>query len=364
MNFYESESDFIVGKRGRLPRYLVCSMQGHFPVLAKTGPNSLAAIFRTGGPHMGTSATLAVAFSENGGISRSDPKEITPRWQDARNPALGTNAKGHIVAAYCKAIAFYSREELEKGRTAWTGKADSVSVFCRISRDGGNTWGAEIPIAANAPGFKMYCPYGRIISDPEGVMYMSVYGSSETSDTDNVAYMLRSYDGGESWGGESAFPLGFNETSYVFTKSGDMVAAARSGAGAVHVAKSDDRGKNWSEPVQVTRVGEHPADLCELESGKLFMTYGRRIRPMGCGALVSHDGGETWDHDREILLAGDGILNGDLGYPSTVQLDDGSINTALYFASGSEPSLGLCGSYGWGDVSCQLIKYAESDIVM
>jgi hypothetical protein len=78
---------------------------------------------------------------------------------------------------------------------------------------------------------------------------------------------------------------------------------------------------------------------------------------MGCGGLLSYDGGKSWDYSREILLAGDGIQNGDLGYPSTVQLDDGSINTALYFACGSEPS----GS-NWGEVNCQLIKYTEGDL--
>jgi len=52
---------------------------------------------------------------------------------------------------------------------------------------------------------------------------------------------------------------------------------------------------------------------------------------------------------------------GDLGYPSTVQLDDGTINTALYYAGGSEPSRDS--SSGWGQVSCQLIKYTESDII-
>jgi hypothetical protein len=60
------------------------------------------------------------------------------------------------------------------------------------------------------------------------------------------------------------------------------------------------------------------------------------------------------------LLAGDGVENRDLGYPSTVQLDDGTIITALYYASGSEMS----GDYhGWGSVSCQAIHYREEDLL-
>lgn len=81
---------------------------------------------------------------------------------------------------------------------------------------------------------------------------------------------------------------------------------------------------------------------------------------MGCGALISEDGGKTWNMDREILLAGDGIHNIDLGYPSTVQIDDGTILTALYYASGSQMSGFI---HGWGDVSCQVIHYREEDII-
>jgi len=80
---------------------------------------------------------------------------------------------------------------------------------------------------------------------------------------------------------------------------------------------SDDLGCTWSKPVQVTRDGEHPADLTVLASGAVQLTFGRRIRPMGCGVLFSADGGKSWDTDREVLLAGDGVRNGDLGYPST-----------------------------------------------
>jgi hypothetical protein len=86
------------------------------------------------------------------------------------------------------------------------------------------------------------------------------------------------------------------------------------------------------------------------------LTLGRRVRPLGCGALFSHDNGKTWHAKSEILLAGDGILNGDLGYPSTVQLADGHIVTLLYFASGSQMSK------EWGTVSCQAIHYTEEEI--
>ena len=65
--FLCGESDYFVGRRGRLKRYLVCAMQGYFPVVVRTGPQSLAAVFRTGAPHVGIKGTLAIAASEDGG---------------------------------------------------------------------------------------------------------------------------------------------------------------------------------------------------------------------------------------------------------------------------------------------------------
>ena len=107
-------------------------------------------------------------------------------------------------------------------------------------------------------------------------------------------------------------------------------------------------------------MSECPADIVTLSSGKVLLTFGKRIRPMGCRALLSDDNGYTWNFNREILLAGDGIKNHDLGYPSTVQLDNGKIVTVLYYASGSEMSADFG---GWGDVSCQAIHYFEEDII-
>jgi hypothetical protein len=53
------------------------------------------------------------------------------------------------------------------------------------------------------------------------------------------------------------------------------------------------------------------------------------------------------------------VCNVDLGYPSTVQLADGTIVTALYYASGSETS----GDFGsWGEIACHAIRYREEDI--
>lgn len=360
--FLRAESDCFVGKRGRLERFLICSTQGYFPVLARTGRQSLAVIFRTGGTHVTASATLAVATSTDGGKCWSDPVEITPRWEDSRNPAFGVNAKGDLLAAYWKAcMDCYVDEPNGPQWKNLKAKGKVPTMFVRRSADNGRTWSKEWAYKSEL--LRLPSPYGRIIAAPDGTLLMPVYGTprKKRKGVNNISILLRSRDGGKTWGDESLVAVGHNETSYTFLPGGRLLAVARSAGQSDHVATlfSDNGGRTWSKPVPVTRRGEHPADLTVLASGALQLTFGRRIRPMGCGVLFSVDGGATWDTDHEVLLAGDGVRNLDLGYPSTVQLADGMIVTALYYASGSETS----GNFGgWGDISCQAIRYREEDI--
>ncbi len=64
-----------------------------------------------------------------------------------------------------------------------------------------------------------------------------------------------------------------------------------------------------------------------LADGRILMTYGHRRRPYGNKARVSADAGRTWSD--AMIISGDGA-GGDLGYPSTVQLGDGSLLTVWY----------------------------------
>ncbi|MBC7236777.1 MAG: exo-alpha-sialidase [Chloroflexi bacterium] len=362
--YLRGESDALVGRRMRLSRYLICSMQGHFPVLIKTGASSLAVIYRTGAAHVGISGTLATARSDDGGRSWSDPIEIAPRWDDNRNPAFGLNARGEWLAAWWKA-RLHAYADLQGNGLQYMPAEDDERIgaipalYYARSADLGRTWSEAMVYRSNL--LSLASPYGRILSAPDGTLLMSVYGRPrEDLGCKNIAVLLRSRDGGATWGEETLVVRRHNETSYVLLPDGRLVGAARSESGHVAILFSDDLGRTWSEPRQVTRDGEHPADLTLLASGRLLLTFGRRIRPLGCGALLSDDGGQTWHRDREVLLAGDGIENTDLGYPSTVQLDDGTIVTALYYASGSEMSADW---RGWGRVSCQAIHYREEDLV-
>lgn len=118
---------------------------------------------------------------------------------------------------------------------------------------------------------------------------------------------------------------------WIFTSRVDLDGYAR-------ITRSVDRGRTW-EPISKTPVWGYPQHLLPLRDGRLLMTYGYRRPPWGVRACLSHDQGKTWDIQNEIILRMDGgtlegqkckVGNGDLGYPVSVQLADGTIFTVYY----------------------------------
>jgi Neuraminidase (sialidase) len=90
--------------------------------------------------------------------------------------------------------------------------------------------------------------------------------------------------------------------------------------------ESDDGGRTWSEPHSIGVWG-YPSHLLRLRDGRLLMTYGHRRKPIGNQARLSTDEGRTWSEP--LVISGDGTST-DLGYPSTVELADGSLLTVWY----------------------------------
>jgi hypothetical protein len=64
------------------------------------------------------------------------------------------------------------------------------------------------------------------------------------------------------------------------------------------------------------------------------MTNGYRRARFGNQARLSADQGRTWSEP--LIISGDG-KGGDLGYPSTVELEDGSLLTVWYESLKSSP---------------------------
>ncbi len=100
------------------------------------------------------------------------------------------------------------------------------------------------------------------------------------------------------------------------------------GVFTIFQCESSDGGKTFTKPRQILEDrGGAPAHIMKHSSGVLVSVYGHRKEPFGIRAMISRDGGETWDTDYVLY---DGAISLDLGYPASVERKDGTILTVFY----------------------------------
>ncbi len=94
-------------------------------------------------------------------------------------------------------------------------------------------------------------------------------------------------------------------------------------------SESFDNGRTWTKPQQlIERLGGAPPHIFRHSSGMLICTYGYREKPYGIKAMFSKNSGKTWSIDHDVYV--NGGVSGDLGYPSTVELENGDMLTVFY----------------------------------
>ena len=160
-----------------------------------------------------------------------------------------------------------------------------------------------------------------------------------------------SYEGKVDWN----WP-GFGEVGVVKLRDGRLLAALRrqipgtTGEGFEDsvLTESTDDGKTWSRPWRLTAMAQVHAYITELKDGRLLCTYSNYHVPFGVSAMLSDDGGRTWNWDNTIRLS---IANGiHVGWGVTLQLDDGSMITSYSVESySSEKPL--------DSVTCEVVRW-------
>ncbi len=226
-------------------------------------------------------------------------------------------------------------------------------TFTSRSLDNGYSWQERVMI--RTPGFKHVATSDSVLELSNGELLIPLYGySGETQKT--IAFVLKSVDNGRSWKNlrTVAFdPFGnfnFDEPALCCLPSGKILCMIREDKqGYLYQSESLDNGETWSQPKR-TDIWGYPAHLLSLRDGRVLCTYGYRRPPYGIRACLSYDEGRTWDLKDEIVLRSDGF-HGDLGYPSSVELQDNQVLTVYYFHT--EP----IASSGYTDFHSQGIRF-------
>jgi len=242
-----------------------------------------------------------------------------------------------------------SSERLEGERAEFARKAADLYPWARanggayvhISRNDGRTWPETVHIDTSPyPGG--YSKNGGI-ELPSGEMLLPLTVIPGW----NVIYVVRSKDGGRTWSEpfEAASLPGqaLNESSVLLLPSGRLLMLMRSGPDRhLYQCFSDDLGYSW-DGLSRLPVWGYPPNLMLLPDGRVLCVYGHRREPFSIRAILSEDGGRTWDVDN-ILVIRDNLRNDDLGYPTSVLLEDGRVFTT-YYAQDSEGITCIRGTY-------------------
>lgn len=312
---------------------------------------------------------VAMKSSDHGG-TWSAPQVIYDGPIDDRDSGVLETAKGTLLVTTFTSLAY---EDSFKKATAmaeltdkgWVSKAMPADRYARWkaaheklndedrkaqlgewvlrSTDGGETWSKPIPTVVNSPHGPVQLKDGRLL-----------YAGKQLWSGDKKIGVAESKDDGLTWQWLAEIPTrqgddatkSYHELHAIEAADGTLIAQIRNhnaaNKGETLQSESTDGGKTWSEPHSIGVWGL-PSHLLRLRDGRLVMTYGHRRKPFGNQARISTDNGKSWGE--AMILSGDGI-GGDLGYPSTVELPDGTL-LSVWYEKMAEPKLAVLRQATW-----------------
>lgn len=221
------------------------------------------------------------------------------------------------------------------GMKAWECLSEEQRVsgsFARLSRDGGKSWSEPVRIPVTSP-------HGPVHVEGDRLLFIGKECHWGQGLESGAVYAMESTDAGMTWSalGQIPCPEGctwsaVHEPHGIMLRDGTILAALRVEGSCdqerllTYISRSTDGGRTFSRPVRVANGA--PPHLLEHSSGAVILCYSkRRTDPQAQCVRVSHDGGVTWSEEFAVSPQSP---DWDHGYPSTVELSDGSLLTVFY----------------------------------
>ena len=230
------------------------------------------------------------------------------------------------------------------------------------SKDNGDTWTDPVPVntsPVSESGLGRYSVggsgAGHIIELPDGGLIFALHGPLGSGGV--ASFLMKSDDGGDNWeyfstmAYDPAGIIGRVEPGMTRLKNGKLVCLYRTShkpgrQDNMWANYSDNDGITWSAPER-TELWGFPADILQLQDGRVLAVYGFRKVPWGVRGCISEDG-LTWESKNEFVIreggiAADRTMTGGwyahIGYPTVTQLKDGTIVTAFHEFSDDKPPI-------------------------
>lgn len=323
-------------------------------VRLKNGQLAVAASgYRLG--HVCPFGKAVMALSNDDGETFSRPAPIIDTCLDDRDAGLlAFGENGLILTSFTNTVAFQRSEALThmnndrtETRAAYVNayldlvtpemEQAAYGTTFRVSFDNGTTFGDLYHAPVSSPHGPCALSDGTILW--VGREYPKNNGHSKSI----LAYSIDVLTGessfvGEITGfdedGENLFPC---EPYALQMPSGKLICHIRVQRGGenriftTYQSESPDFGKTWTKPHRIMGITEGaPSHLLLHSSGALICTYSHRdAQPLNSiKAIFSYDEGTTWSEPS--VISEDAVWTRDHGYPTSVELSDGSVLTVFY----------------------------------
>ena len=315
-----------------------------WPSIARTSGGDLIVLFTRTEEHLGPNGAILLSRSTDNGKTWLRPVVVLDSPIDDRESGITTLRDERIVGHFWS--TFWTKESYENlapnsyghdlldrwiatvGRPEYRDAKFTSGSSTAISNDGGRTWlklsrghdsvhgGIEL-----ANGNLLLASYRE---SPDSIIVHTA--DSATGPWHQLAAIVSPHP-------ES---LGLGEPHMLQLKTGRIIMVIRATAHPYNdrdprcvlwESYSDDNGRTWVAPF-ATPLWGFPPHLALLADGSVLCTYGYRRPPYGQRACLSSDG-VSWSLGNEVVLRDD-APNGDLGYPASIELEQGVILTVYY----------------------------------
>lgn len=296
--------------------------------------------------HLCPFGKTVIAYSEDEGATYTAPAPVIDTVLDDRDGGiLAYGERDVIVTSFNNSIAF---QRNWKDTTAYDlayldtvmpeEEAAAVGSTFRISHDCGVTFGPILKSPITSPHGPMELPDGDLLW--VGRVFCA-HDTERNWEIDRIEAHRICADGTMKFVGAIENIVAEGETlascepHSILLKDGRILTQIRvqqrpggKSRFTTYQCFSSDLGKTWTKPEPILEPkGGAPSHLFRHSSGLLLATYGYRSAPYGIRVMFSEDEGASWDTGN-VLYETD--VSPDLGYPSTVELSDGSMLTVFY----------------------------------
>src|SRR5262245_8953362 len=307
-----------------------------WPTLARRRNGQLLLVCSGGREaHVCPFGRVELMTSDDEGKTWTWPRVLLDSAIDDRDAGVVETAKGSLLVTTFTSLAYMDVKPPAGREKVWQAvhsrlteaqRRKDVGVWMIRSTDDGLTWSNRYDSTVNSPHGPVLLSDGRLL-----------YAGKELWTKEQRNGVCISSDDGQSWKWLAELPTRagddrkeYHELHAVETAKGTIILHLRNHNKAndreTLQSESSDGGKSWSEPHPIGVWGL-PSHLLRLRDGRLLMSYGHRRKPFGVQVRLSEDHGKSWSE--ALSISADGI-GGDLGYPSTVELKNGSLLTVWY----------------------------------